>query len=417
MPIDQAKLKPTKFPGVFKMPDGRLLAKCSIRTPDGKVVVRKQVMPVGATEVDTVNTVAALKAAYKHPPSTSIPTPLPPTTSLTVESYSALWLAARRGNVKPSIARTYESCLSHHILPWLGHLPCDQVNRLAIEGWKAWARNRQQARQKTVKDADGKTTTVTILEPYADDTMAQWWRVLKFFMKDMAADRDMKDPIGRLEAPVHAKSTPKKREQRVLDLDGIGSLLETAREHCAKRYPEIAMVVLTGMRPGEVYALKWECIDFARNEVLLCRGVSDGILTDSTKTNADRTVALHPHLIEVLQAHRQQQLAENHRAKLATGLVFPSDAATLRDANSLDKPFAKLCKIMDIELNLGNQVLRRSMNSNLVDAGVDRLVIRANMGHTTEKMTARYYNAKPADKQAAVAILPIRRRRKDEDDA
>jgi integrase len=201
-----------------------------------------------------------------------------------------------------------------------------------------------------------------------------------------------------------------KREQNVLDMDGIGSLLEAAREHCAKRYAEIAVIVLTGMRPGEVYGLKWDCVDFANSQLDVRRAVSDGVLEESTKNGSRRLVLMHPHLVEVLQAHQQLQLQENNKAKLATGLVFPSEAPTLREANSLDDSFEKLGKILNIDINLGNQVMRRSLNTNLLNAKVEPRVVRSQIGHTTEQMTALYYKAHVEQRLEAVARVPIRRR-------
>ena len=65
-------------------------------------------------------------------------------------------------------------------------------------------------------------------------------------------------------------------------------------------------------------------------------------------------------------------------------------------------------------MNLGNQVMRRSLNSNLVAQQVDRLVIWAVLGHTSEQMTARYHHASATDKAAAVAKVTVRRRPDDD---
>lgn len=66
--------------------------------------------------------------------------------------------------------------------------------------------------------------------------------------------------------------------------------------------------------------------------------------------------------------------------------------------------------MLGTEVRIGAQVLRRSMNSNLLRQTVDRLTIRSVMGHTSEQMTQRYYGAGDAEKRAAVLSLPVRRR-------
>lgn len=389
MSID--KMQSTRFPGVFRLPDGRLLAKCSIRTPDGKVVVRKRVMPEGSKEVDAINAVADLKEEFRNPPPPSTPSPLPPDSSSTVQDYAKSWLATRQAKLKPSTATTYAICLGQHILPRLGHLRCCDVNRHAVESWTVWALS--QSRQNG--------------QPYTQDSMRQWWRVLKCFLKDMAADFDMRDPTDRVSPPARPELEPV-REQRTLDLDLTANLLDAARQHVPDRYAEIAMLALTGMRPGELYGLKWDCVDLSRGEVVLRRSVSGGILTETTKTKSRRKVPLHPHLVEVLRDHRQLQLREQDTGKLETGLVFPSDVGTPRTANSLHKPFERVCAVLGLDVRVGNQVLRRSLNSNLVAQQVDRLVIRSIVGHTTEQMTARYFGASDKQKSDAVALLQVR---------
>ena len=166
------KLKPTRNPGVFRRPDGRLLAKVSVRTPDGRVVVRKQLLEMDATEADAVRLVLALKDQVKNPPPPSTPTRPPPTTSTTVAVYAEDWLALRRQKLKPSTAYTYAVALGNHILPRIGWLQCVAVTRAVVEAWTIWAQ------QKVDKAGNA----------YSNDTMGQWWRVLNAMLKDMAAN-------------------------------------------------------------------------------------------------------------------------------------------------------------------------------------------------------------------------------------
>ena len=51
------------------------------------------------------------------------------------------------------------------------------------------------------------------------------------------------------------------------------------------------------------------------------------------------------------------------------------------------------------------QVLRRTFNTLLVHAGVDRIVLRSQMGHTSEEMTRRYASVDIGAKHDAVTRL------------
>ena len=50
-------------------------------------------------------------------------------------------------------------------------------------------------------------------------------------------------------------------------------------------------------------------------------------------------------------------------------------------------------------------MLRRTFDTLLISAGVDRIVLRSMIGHTTEEMTERYAGVRHEDKRAAVLRL------------
>lgn len=193
------------------------------------------------------------------------------------------------------------------------------------------------------------------------------------------------------------------REQRTLTWPEITQLLDFAKEMTPDRYAEIACLALTGMRAGEMYAMKWDVVDFAAQTIVVAASISCGEWTPTTKTKAKRSVPLHSLVAEVLGAHRRDQLTKQNRKALASGLVFPSDVGTPRTANTLDKVFEALGRAMRTDVQIGAQVLRRSFNTNLVRANIDHLTVQAIMGHTSEQMTARYFGVAHADKAAAMS--------------
>lgn len=389
MSLNTTDAKPTRYPGVYRLPDGGLLIRAAVRLPTGKVKSLRKVLPPGTRESEAVAMIEMLKDQIKdqavaQSPAQQTPSPLLPGTATTLADYAESWLANRRDRLKPSTALTYANALGKHILPRLGHLPLDQINRAAVEGWVVWVQSR--------KDAGG--------QPYREVTMRQWWRSLKTLLADAAADHGHTNPVVRVRPPERPESTYV-REQETLTLDETTALLEAAARDYPDRYAEIVCLALTGMRAGEAYALKWDAVNFQKGEAVIKRSISVGVLTESTKTKKHRTVPLHPVLLEALRDHRARMFATQHPG-LASGLCFPSDNGKPRTPHTLDRPLEALCKTVGIELRLGAQVLRRSMNSNLLRLAVDRLTIRSIMGHTTEQMTQRYFGASDADKRGAV---------------
>jgi len=71
----------------------------------------------------------------------------------------------------------------------------------------------------------------------------------------------------------------------------------------------------------------------------------------------------------------------------------------------LHKPLALAASAASIEVKVTAQVLRRTFNTLMVHAGVDRIVLRSVMGHCTEAMTERYAGVGIPAKQAALQRL------------
>ncbi|MBI5609289.1 MAG: site-specific integrase [Deltaproteobacteria bacterium] len=290
----------------------------------------------------------------------------------------------RANRVTPSTRETYEDALHNFIVPRLGHLLCKDVTRQALESWLVWAQSLTRKNGR----------------PYAQDTMRQWWRVLKTVLSDMTADLDLPDPTRRLRPPQRPELPPV-REQHTLDVKAIGDMLAACRDKYPTRLAEVATMALTGARAGEVYALKWDVIDFAKGQIVIRRSLSRGQLLERTKTKTQRVVPMHPDLAEILLAHRNYQITKQV-AGLDLGMVFLSDDGQMRDPNSAKKLWPRLAKLAGIDQKISPQVLRRTLNTLMLSAQVDRITLRAIMGHTSEAMTARYAGIGDAAKTDAI---------------
>ena len=163
-------------------------------------------------------------------------------------------------------------------------------------------------------------------------------------------------------------------------------------------------MALTGARAGEVYALKWDAVDLEAGRITIKRALSRGELLERTKTKAQRIIPMHPDLKAILEAHKRRQEMSDVEC-LAPGMVFLADNGKMRDPKSAKKLWGTLCKSAGITQRVGPQVLRRSLNTLLLLEGVDRVTLRAILGHSSESMTQRY--AGIGDAAKADAILKV----------
>lgn len=370
----------TEHPGVYLLKNGRYKLKVTNVCPRTKKRSwKRKVMPEGSTIKDALAMRDQIKAQMiKDEESTP--------QRIMLAGYAKDWIQTKKARLKPRAYTTYVSALSHHVLPQLGNIYVDAIKRADVEAWVVWAEAR----------------TMNNGEPYATTTLKGWWRVLKLLLQDAAADFGIADPTLRVRPPT--TYTGPRRELRTLTHSQLHDVLAQMDkvdiredDDYTSRGLEARMLAFTGMRVGELYGLHWEDIS---DEMLTVRhSASAGTLTD-TKTHSPRQVYLPPELQEALFVHRQKLIATQHPG-LSSGLVFPSNQGTPRHPAYLTKLLKEAAGICGIDVNVTPQVLRRTYNTLLVAAGVDRIVLRAQMGHTTEAMTERYAGVPLAQKKAA----------------
>lgn len=371
--------KKTKEPGILKHADGRYKVRATARHPvTGKPTLnRRFTVPAGATLREVV---AMRDAAIEELISGAQDVPQATAPIITLADYSEQWIKLKAARLKPRPAKTYAVTLALHILPHMGEMEVTTITRADVERWVIWAERAEQA--------DGRL--------YTQATLASWWRVLAMLLRDAAAEHGIADPTARVRPPKVHRAVA--REQGTLSHEELGRLLIAAEQYTPTRLVEIATLAYTGIRAGELYGLHW--VDVGDEMLTICASASQGHLTD-TKTHTARRVYLPIQLAELLQRHRMEQLAAQHPG-LATGLVFPSDTGTLRDASSLADPLRLASEGAELDICVTPQVLRRTYNTLLVAAGADRIVLRSLMGHSSEQMSVLYTNVRDELKRAAV---------------
>jgi len=376
----EVAVKKQRYPGLTQLPDGRFKVRVTVRDErTGKLREATKILEPGVRKEAALAVLVKLKTELREErrPQTRVQ-------RTTVSAYAEQWLEAKAKRIRPGVAEHYTQNLSRYILPSLGELYLDALNRSDVEQWVAWA--------ERVTMPDGRL--------YARDTVQGWWRVLCAVVRDACAEHGLPlDPTYRVQPP-RPISKPR-REKRTLTADELGHLVANVKQYSPDRHAEVYVLAYTGMRAGELFALQWEDIDEEHGRILVQRSVWNGEVS-ATKTGDPREVALTPEMAEILRDHRRHLMASQNRG-LAKGMVFPSDRGTYRESASLHKPLALAAEAAGIEVRVTPQVLRRTFNTLMVHAGVDRIVLRSQMGHCSEEMTARYAGVAIADKQAALS--------------
>jgi integrase len=153
----------------------------------------------------------------------------------------------------------------------------------------------------------------------------------------------------------------------------------------------------TGCRAGEIYALEVSDIDFVRNVIHVRKAVWEGQVQSPKSRNASRAIDIQPALTEMLKVHL------NGRTQ---GLVFRSkNNKPLRNNNVLRRRLHPLLRSLGIT-DGGMHGFRHGRVSFLVENNTPVEVIKAWIGHGSERMVKKYTHLRPQFRSRILSQIP-----------
>ncbi len=375
----------TKYPGVTQIGPGKYELRAQIRVAgsDRWTWVRKRVEAASTEEAaDAQRKLRAdlVSARTEGPASPQYPT---------LTDYARSWLARRKTRgAKPSTLARAAQVLEQGILPVLGDRRVDEIRKNDVEEWLSWAA-KSRSRKRRIRSSE---------------TINGWLRLLKTVLRDAVGDLDLpRDPTFRVKA-LPARPTRITDEQpNSLTDDELRRLLDAMSGETAEIRALCVVGFFTGMRFGEISALTWNDVREDAGLLLIRRSHWRGKVT-TTKTGKNRSAALHPVMLGALREQRKA-LLERHLPAIGAALVFPSATGGYHTPSYLEKPFRRILKAAKIDKHLSAHGMRRTFNNLMRQARVDRVVLHATIGHSSESMTEHYSNVRPEEKLAAVNQL------------
>lgn len=384
----------TDEPGIYRLDDGRFRVLATAKNPDkGKLDRRQKTLAKEKTLEDAIETRDRLKKEIRTPKAAT-------TRAIhSVADYTEQWVKRKVKKVKPKTARTYADTLEDKVLPaeipagddtiMLGRIPLNAFTRDHVKEWIAWA-------ERLDKDDDGTS--------YATSTLRKWWRVFRSVIKDMAANGTIpRDYSKKLDPPTTDRQNV--REESGLMLDQMHAIHDTSKEVTPERHAEVATLVHTGMRTGELWALHWSDLDFQEETIVIRRSVSDGEVTPTTKSDRSREVPMFAPVADAIRDHRERMMREQPVGFRETELVFPSNVGKPRHPGSLRKAFRAIADaIPDFDRKITAQLIRKSVVTVLRDRDVPSMAIKDMVGHSDDRIQEHYYSA-TSESRALASVL------------
>lgn len=297
---------------------------------------------------------------------------------LTLGAWLDRWLEARRHAIAPKTAERYGELIVKHIKPKIGGTMLTKVTTVTLNDFYAdrLARGRVDGRgglsPQTVRHLD------RLLHRAFHDAIRA--RLLAFNPTDFV-DRPKVD----------------RKPKRTLQDDELGTLL--ARAAGGSLHAPLVTILATGIRRGEMLALRWRHVDLVAAQAEIVQTVEDtkagGLRIKDVKTAAGRRrVDLPGTAVAVLRAHQLEQ--KKLALALGTGwssdaLVFPAAEGGLWRPRNFTKAVTRLAVAAGVK-GFTPHAGRHDHFTRLLKAGIHPKVAQVRAGHSSVTVTMDVYS-------------------------
>jgi integrase len=299
------------------------------------------------------------------------------------------------GEISAKTAERYRELLVNQIEPRIGGKLVQKLKPVDIETWHAALKKRGR------KDGAGGVSNRTIGHAH---------RVLSKALREAARhDLVVKNVAAEEGAPkVQAE------EMVILTPEQLADLPDRLAGY--KIRSRVIVALFTGMRRGEVLALRWRNVDLDGKIIRIREALEEtkehGVRFKSTKTKSGRRdISLPDIVVETLREQRKAEL--ELRVALGLGrlesgaLVFT--AAPDNEAPISPRAFSGEWRDVANAIGLAGvplHSLRHTHVSQLIDAGIDVVTISKRLGHASPGITLNVYAHlfRQDDSKAAEAI-------------
>lgn len=295
---------------------------------------------------------------------------------LTVGEWLDIWIQDYLNDVKESSAHLYKENIRLYIKPALASVKLDALTTPNIQHFYnqlSKPRGEKPALSaKTIRNIHG------ILHKALQQAVAIGY--LRFNPSDACS----------LPKVVHTQIKP-------LEETHIAAFLNEIQGH--RHQILYTTALFTGMREGEILGLKWECVDFDHNTILvdkqLRRSQEKGgqYYFSPPKNNKARTITVAPSIMKLLRLQQREQAA--HRLAIGpgwvdSGLVFTNEIGERLSYRTVYDCFKRIAaKVGCPEARFHD--LRHTYAVMSLESGDDIKTVQENLGHHAASFTMDVY--------------------------
>ena len=294
---------------------------------------------------------------------------------LTVAEFLERWLKHATDKVSPKTHERYSEIVRKNLIPAFGSTPLAKLQPLQIEEFYS------EALRTGRKDGRGGLSPQTVVH---------FHRVLRAALNRAVKWRLVARNVAEAVEPPRVEC----REMTALDETETARLLEAAQG--TRMYAPIMFAVRTGVRRGELLALRWSDLDLDNGTVCIQRSLEQTrtrLRFKETKQGRGRNLALPEITVEVLRMHKATQ--DQLRELFGDGynpenLVFCSGDGNIWKPEAFTGQYFRWTRMVGFTVRFHD--LRHSHATHLPRLGVSPKVIAERLGHSTVAITLDRYS-------------------------
>jgi integrase len=310
---------------------------------------------------------------------------------LSVRQWLTQWHDMMRSEVSPKTHERYGELVTNYLIPALGALPLSKLAPGDIQSaYGGWATEGRR---------DGKPGGLSPLTR----------RYIHVILKSALARAAEQQLLARNPADAFKKRLPKveRKEMVTLTAEQSQQLLESIKD--TRTYWPVMLALATGMRRGEVLALRWKNIDLDRAVLSVVQSLEQTkteLRFKDTKTSRNRAITLPAFAVEELRRLKRQQaeelLALGIRQTGETLVCCRADGEPLQPRSVTHQFILLRGRVKDLP-RVRFHDTRHSHATQLLADGVHPKVAQERLGHSTVTTTLDLYSHVTATMQADAA--------------
>lgn len=205
----------------------------------------------------------------------------------TFKTYLEKWIRNKKTQIKPTTLDNYTRMLQNHIIPALGHIKLEKLNRLHLKEFYSMLEEEKELAPSSIKKIHA---------------------IVRSALSDAVEDGlIMKNVASGIKTPRIGPSKIK-----VWDEKQLMTFLNSIKED--PLYIAFHLPAMTGMRRGEVLGLRWQDIDFDQKILRVMQTITtEGFSDAKTQTSDKRTIDLDD--VTIMELKKRKKIVAQDKLK------------------------------------------------------------------------------------------------------